>query len=87
MWLVLTAMRRPITILVAVISIALCSILALRRMAIDVSGFPERAELASSGAPRGVRGRDSGDSGWNPPQGAVHVYYGSDPGVQNGNPG
>ncbi|HKX00526.1 MAG TPA: efflux RND transporter permease subunit [Bryobacteraceae bacterium] len=39
MWLVLAAMRRPITILVAVISIALCSILALRRMPVDI--FPK----------------------------------------------
>jgi multidrug efflux pump subunit AcrB len=39
MWLVLAAMRRPITILVAVLSIALCSILALRRMAVDI--FPK----------------------------------------------
>src|SRR5690348_17149766 len=39
MWLVLTAMRRPITILVAVFSIALCSILALRRMKADI--FPK----------------------------------------------
>src|SRR5512141_2000619 len=38
MWLVLTAMRRPITILVAVIAIALCSFLALRRMPVDI--FP-----------------------------------------------
>src|SRR6266850_2240660 len=39
MWLVLTGMRRPITILVAVMSIALCSILALRRMPVDI--FPK----------------------------------------------
>jgi multidrug efflux pump subunit AcrB len=39
MWLVLTAMRRPITILVAVLSIALCAILALRRMPVDI--FPK----------------------------------------------
>ncbi len=38
MWLVLAAMRRPVTILVAVLSIALCSILALRRMPVDI--FP-----------------------------------------------
>src|SRR2546427_624217 len=38
MWLVLTALRRPITILVAVISIALCSYLAVRRMKVDI--FP-----------------------------------------------
>src|SRR5579863_2305622 len=39
MWLVLTAMRRPITILVAVVSIALFSILAVRRMPVDI--FPK----------------------------------------------
>jgi len=39
MWLVLPARRRPITILVAVVSIALCSILALRRMPVDI--FPK----------------------------------------------
>jgi len=39
MWLVLTAMRRPVTILVAVLSIALFSILAVRRMPVDI--FPK----------------------------------------------
>src|SRR5215472_9975882 len=39
MWLVLIALRRPITILAAVVSIALCSILALRRMPADI--FPK----------------------------------------------
>jgi multidrug efflux pump subunit AcrB len=39
MWLVLTAMRRPITILVAVISIALFSVMAVRRMPVDI--FPK----------------------------------------------
>jgi multidrug efflux pump subunit AcrB len=38
MWLVLTALRRPITIVVAVISIALCSYLSVRRMPVDI--FP-----------------------------------------------
>src|ERR1700731_4629498 len=38
MWLVLTAMRRPITILVAVFSVALCSYLAIQRMRVDI--FP-----------------------------------------------
>ncbi|MBI2680468.1 MAG: efflux RND transporter permease subunit [Candidatus Solibacter usitatus] len=38
MWLVLTAMRRPITILVAVFSVALCSYLAILRMRVDI--FP-----------------------------------------------
>ena len=38
MWLVLTAMRRPITILVAVIAVALCSLVAVHRMQIDI--FP-----------------------------------------------
>ncbi len=39
MRLVLTAMRRPITMLVAVVSIALCSILAVRQMKVDI--FPK----------------------------------------------
>ena len=39
MWLVLSAMRRPVTILVAVLSIALCAMLALRRMPVDI--FPD----------------------------------------------
>jgi multidrug efflux pump subunit AcrB len=38
MWLVLTAMRRPITIVVAVLSIALLSVIAIRRMKVDI--FP-----------------------------------------------
>src|ERR1700737_4669164 len=38
MWLVLAALRRPITIIVAVISIALCSYLAVERMKVDI--FP-----------------------------------------------
>ena len=38
MWLVLTALRRPITILVAVLAMVLCSVLALRRMQVDI--FP-----------------------------------------------
>jgi multidrug efflux pump subunit AcrB len=38
MWLVLTALRRPITILVLVLAIACSSVLALRRMRVDV--FP-----------------------------------------------
>ena len=41
MWLVLTAMRRPITILVAVISIALTSIMAIRQMKVDIVGMVE----------------------------------------------
>jgi multidrug efflux pump subunit AcrB len=39
MWLVLTAMRRPITILVAVISVALTSVVAIRQMKVDI--FPQ----------------------------------------------
>src|SRR5215210_3534271 len=38
MWLISAAMRRPITILVACAAIALCSILALTRMPVDI--FP-----------------------------------------------
>ena len=39
MWLINTALRRPITILILVIGIALCSILALTRMPVDI--FPD----------------------------------------------
>src|SRR5438874_13637947 len=39
MWLVLTAMRRPITILVAVISVALASVMAIQQMKVDI--FPK----------------------------------------------
>src|SRR5436309_458593 len=39
MWLVLTAMRRPITVVVALISVALASIVAIRQMKVDI--FPQ----------------------------------------------
>src|SRR6266705_5267348 len=39
MWLVFTAMRRPITIIVAVITIALASYMAIRTMKVDI--FPQ----------------------------------------------
>jgi multidrug efflux pump subunit AcrB len=39
MWLVRTALRRPITVLVAVLTIALLSMLAVRRMPVDI--FPK----------------------------------------------
>ncbi len=39
MWLVLMALKRPVTILVAVLSIALSSILAIRQMKVDI--FPK----------------------------------------------
>ena len=39
MWLVFTAMRRPITILVAMISIALASFMAIQQMKVDI--FPK----------------------------------------------
>ena len=39
MWLVLTALRRPVTILVAVLTVALASILAVRQMKVDI--FPK----------------------------------------------
>jgi len=39
MWLINTALRRPITILIVVIGIALSSILALTRMPVDI--FPD----------------------------------------------
>jgi multidrug efflux pump subunit AcrB len=39
MWLVFTAMRRPITILVAVVAVALTSVMAIRQMKVDI--FPQ----------------------------------------------
>jgi len=39
MWLIHAALRRPLTIIVAVIGVALCSILAISRMPIDI--FPK----------------------------------------------
>src|SRR5229473_4412537 len=38
MWLINTALRRPITILIAVIGVALCAVLAFLRMPVDI--FP-----------------------------------------------
>src|SRR5579862_9667933 len=38
MWLVHAALRRPITVMVSIIGIALCSVLALTRMPVDI--FP-----------------------------------------------
>lgn len=39
MWLIRASLRRPITIIIAVIGIALCAILAVTRMSIDI--FPK----------------------------------------------
>src|SRR2546429_4192984 len=39
MWLVFTAMRRPVTILVAVLAIVLTSVMAIRQMKVDI--FPK----------------------------------------------
>ncbi len=39
MWLVFTAMRRPITIMVAVLAVALTSVMAVRQMKVDI--FPK----------------------------------------------
>src|SRR5947209_632659 len=39
MWLVFGAMRRPITVMVAVLGVLLCSVLAIRRMPVDI--FPD----------------------------------------------
>src|SRR5437867_6362826 len=38
MWLLRAALRHPISVLIAVISVALCSVLALLRMPVDI--FP-----------------------------------------------
>src|SRR3954449_12647795 len=39
MWLVLTAMRRPLTVVVAVLAIGLMSVMAIRQMKVDI--FPQ----------------------------------------------
>src|ERR671923_420479 len=39
MWLVLTAMRRPITMIVAIIAVALASVIAIQQMKVDI--FPQ----------------------------------------------
>src|SRR3954447_20910362 len=39
MWLVVSAMRRPITIVVGVIAVLLCAALAIKRMPVDI--FPD----------------------------------------------
>ena len=39
MKLVLAALSRPVTVLVALISVALCAMLAVKRMAVDI--FPQ----------------------------------------------
>src|SRR5579884_4077668 len=39
MWLVRAALRRPITVVVIAIAVALCSVLAIQRMRIDI--FPD----------------------------------------------
>src|SRR5437899_10725288 len=44
MWLVFTAMRRPVTILVAVLAVVLTSIMAVRQMKVDI--FPKRGAPA-----------------------------------------
>ncbi|MCU0226552.1 MAG: efflux RND transporter permease subunit [Bryobacterales bacterium] len=42
MWLIHMAMRRPITVLMAIFGVALCSILAINRMKVDI--FPDLGE-------------------------------------------
>ena len=42
MWLIHTAMRRPVTVLMVIFGIALCSILAMQRMKADI--FPDLGE-------------------------------------------
>ena len=44
MGLTLTAMRRPITIMVALVAVALCAVLAVQRMRVDI--FPELGQPA-----------------------------------------
>ncbi|MCC7342616.1 MAG: hypothetical protein IT170_16160, partial [Bryobacterales bacterium] len=42
MWLIRMAMRRPVTVLMAIFGVALCSILAMQRMKADI--FPDLGE-------------------------------------------
>jgi multidrug efflux pump subunit AcrB len=44
MGLVLAALRRPITVVVALVAIALCAILAVQRMHVDI--FPQVGDPA-----------------------------------------
>ena len=64
MWLVRSALRRPVTILVAVIAIALCSILALQRMPVDI--FPNLGAPAIEMGKSGATGHviEAGDVVW-----------------------
>jgi multidrug efflux pump subunit AcrB len=39
MWLIRTALRRPITILIVIVGVALMSVLAIQRMKVDI--FPD----------------------------------------------
>src|SRR5262249_50541356 len=73
MWLVLAAMRRPVTIVVAVVAIILCSYLALQRMQVDI--FPNLGAPAIYVAqPYGGRGPAQED-GYLPYYYEYHFLY------------
>src|SRR5919201_6752964 len=67
MWLVLTAMRRPITIIVAVVAIGLMSIIAIQRMKVDI--FPQL------GAPAIYVAQPYGGMDPAPMEGYLTYYY------------
>ncbi len=67
MWLVLASMRRPITILVAVLAVALASILAIRRMKVDI--------LPAVGAPQVYVAQPYGGMDPSQMEGFLTYYY------------
>ena len=67
MWLVLASMRRPITILVAVLAVALASILAIRRMKVDI--------LPALGAPQVYVAQPYGGMDPSQMEGFLTYYY------------
>ena len=67
MWLVLASMRRPITILVAVLAVALASVLAIRRMKVDI--------LPALGAPQVYVAQPYGGMDPGQMEGFLTYYY------------
>jgi multidrug efflux pump subunit AcrB len=67
MWLVLASMRRPITILVALLAVALASILAIRRMKVDI--------LPAVGAPQVYVAQPYGGMDPSQMEGFLTYYY------------
>src|SRR5512139_3873314 len=67
MWLVLSAMRRPITVLVAVLAVAIASALAVRNMKVDI--FP------NVGSPQVYVAQPYGGMDPNQMEGFLTYYY------------